>query len=75
MLVRDFECTDGHTFERFVPHGTDILDCPLCGKIAKRIVSAPVFHLDGCSGHFPTASEKWVKRREEKIALERKAAE
>jgi hypothetical protein len=55
MLVRDFECDEGHISEKFVSHGTNVLDCPVCGKIAKRIVSAPIFHLDGCSGHFPTA--------------------
>ncbi len=70
-----FSAMTATLFEKFVSHGTNVLDCPVCGKIAKRIVSAPIFHLDGCSGHFPTASEKWVKKREEKIALERKAAE
>lgn len=74
MIIVDFCCKQDHVFESFVSRETQQLDCPHCGTVAKRIVSAPRFVLDGCSGDFPTASDQWVKRREEKMALERKVA-
>lgn len=75
MIIVDFCCEQNHVLESFVSRETQEIDCPICGNVAKRIISAPRFILDGCSGDFPTAADKWVKQREEKITLERKVAE
>lgn len=76
-LMHDFMCIneeDPHIFEKF----TDLDKnpnpvCPECGELANRVlISAPRITLDGCSGDFVGASDRWVRVRAEKIAQERK---
>lgn len=49
--------------ELFTEHGgtNRIFECPRClvGP-ATEIPSAPAFHLEGISGAFPTAADKWA---------------
>lgn len=69
----DFRCTEGHLTEKYVDLSDDHTHrCNECGSEAKRVISAVSFVLEGVSGHFPTASDQWAKRRKEQIALERK---
>jgi hypothetical protein len=69
----DFKCPDGHVHEHFIDLETDVVPrCKDCDQLTKRVISPVRFDLEGLSGDFPTASDKWVKKREEKIALERK---
>jgi hypothetical protein len=37
--------------------------CNSCGDESKRIVTPIHFKLEGTSGHFPTASDKWARDR------------
>lgn len=50
------------------------VDCPACGLEGgmKRQIPAPRAQLDGISGDFPSASDKWVKNRESHMAKEAK---
>jgi predicted nucleic acid-binding Zn ribbon protein len=61
--VYDFRCTNGHVFEEFVQPDVTTSRCG-CGANAKRLVSAPSFHLDGASGDFPGQHMKWVREHE-----------
>jgi len=72
LRVYDFRCPNGHNYELFVPAGTETHLCSRCGAVAERIVSAPHTKLDPISGHFPGATMAWERKREEKMAQERK---
>ena len=75
MILFDFICNKGHKFEALVPRETKKKNCPQCKSVARRIISPIRCSLDPTSGHFPGATDKWVKSREQKMQLERKAAE
>jgi hypothetical protein len=53
----------------------DVVPCPLCGKPAMRKIPAPRSKLEGFSGDFPSAADKWEKRRESHMAKERRHME
>lgn len=63
MIIYSFVCINHHEFERFLPmNDRDIIQyCPICNETALRIITPCVFMLDGCSGDFPTAYDKWTK--------------
>ena len=60
----DYKCSDGHVSEHYVYDDVREVDCPVCGAAAKRIITPINFHLDGTSGHFPTATDKWIRDHE-----------
>lgn len=72
IRVFEFLCDDGHLSEIFVDSGTRTQLCKHCGKAAQRVVSAGHVRLDGISGDFPGAADKWVRLRAEKLKQERK---
>ena len=47
MPVYEFECSCGEVTENFVKMGTKSVACPICGKRAKKIMSACTFELKG----------------------------
>jgi hypothetical protein len=75
MILFDFVCKYAHVNEKLVSCETTQIDCPQCGEVATRVIPAVRCSLDPASGHFPGATDKWVRSREQKMALERKAAE
>lgn len=75
MILFDFSCGCGNLFEALAQKDSREKDCPQCGMVAKRVISPVRCSLDPTSGHFPGATEKWIKAREQKMALETKAAE
>ncbi len=74
MALRIFEflCANSHRTEALVDPDTQHLFCSKCGREAARVISAPTMKLEGCSGSFPTAYDAWERKRNEKIAIERK---
>lgn len=72
IRVFDFECINGHRSELFVDSSVRYTRCPACGASAKRLISAPRAKLDGISGDFPTAADKWANDRESHMRKERK---
>lgn len=71
----DFQCEDGHLNEHFVDMNVRNINCKECGKDSVRIISSPQIKLEGITGSFPGAADKWVKKRAEKLQQERKQAE
>ena len=76
-LYHDFLCTnevEPHIFEKFTDKEKNPNPvCPHCGELSNWVlVSAPTINLDGCSGDFPGAADRWIKVRAEKMAQERK---
>lgn len=77
MSIRafDFQCANGHTSERFVCRYTRAVRCRECSLPALRLVAAPQVKLEGITGAFPSASDKWVRNRESKMAQEKRNME
>lgn len=63
----DFQCKHDHVTERFVDSEIREIICPVCGEEAHRLISTPRVSLDGISGDFPGAADKWVQKRAEKL--------
>jgi hypothetical protein len=68
----EFVCQNGHITERLVDSEVRTLTCLDCSRVAERIVSAPQVKLEGITGAFPGAYDKWERVRAEKLAVERK---
>ena len=63
-LIFDFKCPSGHTTESLVDTGVFEAPCKTCTETAARQISAPKAMLDGTSGHFPGAADKWARQHE-----------
>ena len=70
MPLFDFKCENGHTSERFVSSDTKEVDCNECGLLAVKQLSSFGTWTEKRDG---TSSDNWVKKREQKMAIERKA--
>ena len=44
--------------------------CPYCGEFAPFVQSPVRFKLEGITGHFPTAYDKWTKVHEKEAKRE-----
>jgi hypothetical protein len=71
MRLFDFKCPCGQVFEELVHSHVTACRCS-CGREAKRVISPVRSSLEGISGDFPDAADKWVKRRQSHMAYERK---
>ena len=65
MILYDYKCECGNVFEAFASIHDRTHDCERCGKEALRQISTPMIKLEGWSGHFPTAKQKFIKMHEE----------
>jgi len=75
-VINDYHCAACDvTREYFVENCVSSVECQSCGAMATKVLRAPRFQLDGTTGDFPTAADKWVKSREQKMKAERKAAQ
>lgn len=71
-VLNDFQCPSGHINEHLVDNTTTSVACQYCGSDATRVLRPVRSQLDPFRGHFPTAADQWVKRREKRQAEERK---
>lgn len=62
----EFVCSNGHLTEKFIDDKTRAISCPLCGEQSVRLVSTPRINLEGFTGAFPGAADKWLRIRAEK---------
>ncbi len=70
MPLFDFKCENGHTSERFVSSDTKEVDCTECGLLAVKQLSSFGTWTEKHNG---ITSDNWVKKREQKMANDRKA--
>ena len=70
MPLFDFKCEAGHINERFVSSDTKEVVCNECGLPAVKQLSSFGTWTEKHNG---TTSDNWVKKREQKMAIERKA--
>ena len=73
-VLNDFRCDKcGTTKEYFLDNNARYVDCLDCGGVAEKVRAVPNFHLPGNDpAGFPTAADKWVKKREQKMREEAK---
>jgi putative FmdB family regulatory protein len=72
MPLYEFHCPNGHDFERFfrsISAAPPEVQCPECGAIAERRISAAGFHFKG-SGFYITDYGKDGKKAERDAAKE-----
>lgn len=66
-VLFDFSCNHcGKTEERFVDTDTRSVPCS-CGELMVRDIATPTVSLEGITGAFPGAHDKWARIREEKF--------
>lgn len=68
----DFFCPNGHVHEDLVEPNLACKLCPTCGEMAWRVIAAPRAQLEGFSGAFPSAADKWEKNRESHMRKEKR---
>lgn len=71
-LMFDFRCEQGHVHEHFVESTERTVPCSECGRTADRMVGMPHAKLEGFTGDFPGAADKWAANRESHMKKERK---
>jgi predicted nucleic acid-binding Zn ribbon protein len=70
-VFNDYQCDECLTIdEHFLENGCNQTTCLVCGATARRILRPLSFRFKGHD--FPTNDDQWVKKREQKMALERK---
>jgi len=61
--LRDYRCDRCEAITEEFGLVTDTHRC-VCGGSARYKISAPLFKLEGVTGDFPTAADKWAKDHE-----------
>lgn len=72
--IFEFLCTNDHLTEQFIDEDARTTMCRECNTEAMRQISTPRINLEGITGAFPGAADKWVKKRAEKLKQEQKLA-
>jgi len=70
----EFKCAAEHVTEQLIDESHRTTPCKECGSPALRILSTPRIKLEGITGSFPGAADKWVKDRAERLKQEQKKA-
>lgn len=61
----DFQCAKEHVTEHLVDSEVTVVECPHCRNDASRLISTPRIKLEGITGAFPTAADRWARNHEE----------
>ena len=75
LRMFDFQCDAGHKHEALVRADERSIMCPVCNKVATRLLAAPRCQLEGITGSFPGAAMKWEANRESHMKKEQKHKE
>ena len=65
----EFRCSSNHISEVLAYPETHEVLCRECGDPAQRIISPVRSHLEGISGAFPTAADRWARVHEQAAAV------
>lgn len=65
LILFDFKCPHcGHKEEALVERHERVKRCLNCTNATHRVISPVRCQLEGHSGHFPDAADKWARRHE-----------
>jgi len=68
--LRDFVCGDcGQRVEKLVSIEYHCIECPECQGTAMQQMGMPTVRLEGITGSFPGAHEKWARIREDNARI------
>jgi putative FmdB family regulatory protein len=68
--IRDFVCSHcGERSERLVDVQYQTIECPECHGDAVQQMGMPTVRLEGVTGSFPGAHEKWARIREDNAKI------
>ena len=70
--IFEFRCVKDHVSEKYVDDEVTSVECPHCHNDASRIISSPMFKLEGFTGAFPTAYDAWERKRAEAMRVAQK---
>jgi len=71
--LRDFRCENcGELVEKLVDTNMRVIDCPECDGECLEQLSMPTVKLEGLSGAFPGAYNKWAQIREDNARIKAK---
>lgn len=73
-LLREFHCGSCNArSERFIDTSVTSIPCE-CGGIAQKVISLPTVSLEGITGSFPGAYDRWARIREDNAKINAKRA-
>lgn len=73
--IRDFLCgTCGKVSEKLVDSDYHSIECPECHGDAIEQMSMPTVRLEGITGSFPGAADRWARIREDNARIKAKNA-
>lgn len=65
LILFDFKCrTCGHVEEVLIDSKEKHIRCEKCTNVADRVISPVRSNLEGITGHFPDAADKWARQHE-----------
>lgn len=71
--IRDFLCSHcGTVSEKLVDADFHTIECPECQGDAVEQLSMPTVRLEGVTGAFPGAHDRWARIREENARIKAK---
>lgn len=71
MILYRYNCIEHGEFEALnTIEKRELMFCPMCDLDAQYMVAAPRVKLEGVTGDFPTAADKWTKLHEKEAARE-----
>ena len=68
----EFVCASGHHMDKLTDYESKSVPCD-CGETAHRVLSTPAIKLEGWSGSFPGAANRFEKSHLNKLKAEQKA--
>jgi hypothetical protein len=71
-ILNDFKCAGDHVTEALRDDSEQSIVCPVCGDTAIKVLAAPRSNLEGFTGAFPDAYDRWARVRADRLKVEQK---
>lgn len=68
-VMNDFVCLNGHHTELLVDSKATEVPCPHCTEVAYKVLAAPRVKLEGITGSFPGAYDKWERQHKQALKV------
>jgi hypothetical protein len=71
-ILNDFKCRNDHVTEALREDSVTAIVCSHCGMNAVKVLAAPRSNLEGFTGAFPDAYDRWARVRADRLKVEQK---